>query len=67
MLSLMNLKISKNQIYIVADDDNQYELHKTYSGLYNIKLIILKSKVQASHLVLKLSVQPELITDIVPD
>lgn len=42
MLSLMNLKISKNQIYIVADDDNQYELHKTYSGLYNIKLIILK-------------------------
>ena len=41
MLSLMNLKISRNQIYIVADDDNQYELYKTYATLYKINLTIL--------------------------
>ena len=41
LLCIFNPKISSNQIYIVADDSNQFKLHKIYAKYYNLKLLTI--------------------------
>lgn len=40
-LCIFNLKISKNKVYIVSDDNNQFQLHKIYSETNNIRLLVI--------------------------
>ena len=41
LLCIFNLRRSRNKIYIVADDNNQFQLHKIYAKSYNLKLLII--------------------------
>ena len=41
LLCVFNLRRSRNKIYIVADDNNQFQLHKVYAKSYNLKLLII--------------------------
>jgi nucleoside-diphosphate-sugar epimerase len=41
LLCIFNLKNSRNKIYIVSDDINQFQLHKIYAKSYNLKLLII--------------------------
>jgi nucleoside-diphosphate-sugar epimerase len=41
LLCVLKPKNSKNKIYIVSDDENQFELHKIYAKIKNINLLKL--------------------------
>lgn len=41
LLTLLNLNISKNKIYLVSDDENQYEIHSHYSKVFKRSLLII--------------------------
>lgn len=41
LLCIFSFKNSKNKIYIVSDDNNQFQLHKNYVNNKNIKLLTI--------------------------
>ena len=52
-LCIFNLNIAKNKIYIVSDDNNQFNLHKVYSNAYNSKLHIIPIPARLVKLIIK--------------
>lgn len=53
VLCIFNLNIAKNKIYIVSDDNNQFDLHKIYSNTYNVKLHIIPIPARLVKLIIK--------------
>jgi nucleoside-diphosphate-sugar epimerase len=39
IITISNLKVSKNKTYIISDDCNQYQLYKKYQNLYKKKFL----------------------------
>ena len=64
LLSILNLKISKNKIYIVSDDNNQFELHKIYAKNYNLKLLVIPISLRFIKLITKYFFLPKKIINL---
>lgn len=60
-LCILHLKISRNKIYIVSDDNNQFNLHKIYSNKYNVKLYIIPIPAMLVKLIIKYFFLPKKI------
>jgi len=61
LLSIFNLKNSRNKIYIVSDDNNQLQLHKIYAKSYNIKLLIIPISLKLLNFINKYLILPRKI------
>lgn len=63
-LSIFNSKISKNKIYIVSDDNNQYQLHETYAKNYNLNLLIIPISLKFIRFITKYFFLPKKIKNL---
>ena len=52
-LCILIFNIAKNKIYIVSDDNNQFNLHKIYANTYNVKLHIIPIPARLVKLIIK--------------
>jgi len=62
---ISNLKISKNKIYIVSDDNNQFQLHKIYAKSKNIKLFIIPISLKFLKLITNYFFLPKKISNFI--
>ena len=60
-LCILNLKMSRNKIYIVSDNNNQFNLHKIYANRYNVKLHIIPIPAMLIKLIIKYFYLPKKI------
>ena len=61
LLCISNLKKSKNKIYIVSDDSNQFELHKIYSIRQAFKILKIPISLKFIDLIIKHIPLPSII------
>ena len=64
LLCVFNLRRSRNKIYIVADDNNQFQLHKVYAKSYNLKLLIIPISFRFLKLISKYLFLPKKILNL---
>ena len=64
LLCVFNLRRSRNKIYIVADDNNQFQLHKVYAKSYNLKLLIIPISFRFLKLISKYFFLPKKILNL---
>ena len=64
LLCVFNLRRSRNKIYIVADDNNQFQLHKIYAKSYNLKLLIIPISFRFLKLISKYFFLPKKILNL---
>ena len=60
-LIIKNFKKTKNNTYIVSDEDNQFNLHKKFTNFYNRRLFILPISLKLISLIIKFFPLPKLI------
>lgn len=60
-LAIKNLKKTANNIYIVSDEDNQFNLHKVFTNFYKRKLFLIPISLKLIHLITKFLKLPKLI------
>lgn len=65
LLCILDLKKSKNKIYIVSDDLNQFSLHKIYAKSYNRKLFIFPISLKIFKLITKYFFLPKKILNLI--
>jgi nucleoside-diphosphate-sugar epimerase len=63
-LCILNLRISRNKIYIVADDNNQFHLHKIYAKNYNLKLLTIPISLRFLKLITRYFFLPKKILNL---
>ena len=63
-LCILNLKISRNKIYIVADDVNQFHLHTVYAKNYNLKVLSIPISLTFLRLITKYFFLPKKILNL---
>ena len=64
LLCVFNLRRSRNKIYIVADDNNQFQIHKVYAKSYNLKLLIIPISFRFLKLISKYFFLPKKILNL---
>ena len=64
LLCIFNLKRSRNKIFIVADDTNQFQLHKVYAKSYNLKLLTIPISFRFLKLISKYFFLPKKILNL---
>ena len=60
-LAIKNLKKTTNNIYIVSDEDNQFNLHKVFTNFYNRKLFLIPIPLKFIYLITKFLKLPKLM------
>jgi nucleoside-diphosphate-sugar epimerase len=61
LICILNLKKSRNKIYIVSDDLNQFSLHTLYAKIYNRKLFVCPIPLQILNPIIKYLFLPKKI------
>ena len=61
LLCILHLKRSRDKIYIVSDDTNQFQLHKTYSTRHVFKLLKIPISLKFIDLIIKHIPLPSII------
>lgn len=61
ILCIFKPKLSKNKIYIISDDINQFQLHKIYAKNYNLKLLIIPISLKLTKMITKYFILPKKI------
>ncbi len=64
LLCILNLRISRNKIYIVADDNNQFNLHTIYAKNYNLKMLIIPISLKFLNLISRYLFLPKKILNL---
>ena len=64
LLCILNLRSSRNKIYIVSDDNNQFELHKIYEKNYNLKLLTIPIPFNFLQLITKYFFLPQKVLNL---